>query len=129
MIFLFDANMPIVLARALADFGKKVLHVDSLKELGRGAPDPLILQYAGERGMIVVSKDLAMVGEPWFQPELRKSKAGVVFVRSGSKREQKQLWGLAQQVVRGWDSIEAFAERTPRPFTAILKSRGGVSRY
>ncbi len=129
MIFLFDANMPVVLARALNEFGKQVLHVDTVKELGRGAPDPVILQYAGERGMVVVSKDLSMAGEAWFQPELRKSAAGVVFVRSGSKREQKQLWGLAQQVVRGWDSVEAFAARTPRPFTAILKSRGGVSRY
>jgi predicted nuclease of predicted toxin-antitoxin system len=129
VIFLFDANMPVVLARALNDFGKEVLHVQDIRELGRRAPDPLILQYAGERGMVVVSKDLAMAGEPWFQPELRRLGAGIVFIRSGSKREQKQLWGLAQQVVRGWDGVEAYAARTARPFTAILKSRGGVARY
>ena len=129
MTFLFDANMPKILASVLRDLGKSVSHTDDIKELGRGALDPRVIQYAADHNQIVVSRDLAMAKEPWFAPDVRRLGAGVIFVRTGTHGKEMRLWPMAQLLVKGWDSIEQFARTNPLPFVALMKKNGNVVKY
>jgi predicted nuclease of predicted toxin-antitoxin system len=46
--FLFDENLPVVLARALHELGEPVRHVVDVPEPGKGATDPEIIPYAAD---------------------------------------------------------------------------------
>jgi hypothetical protein len=127
--FLFDANMPKVLASVLRDLGKSVSHTDDIKELGRGALDPRVIEYAADHNQIVVSRDLAMAKEPWFAPDVKRLGAGVFFIRTGKHGKELRLWPMAQLVFKGWDAMERFAEKNPPPFVALVKPNGTVVTY
>jgi predicted nuclease of predicted toxin-antitoxin system len=127
--FLFDENMPKVLAKVLRDLGKSVSHSRDITELGRGALDARVIEYAARNGQIIVSRDFAMADENWFTPAVKKEGAGVIFVRAGRAGKELKLWPLAQLVVKGWDNIESYSAKNSTPFVALMKRNGTVSTY
>jgi hypothetical protein len=127
--FLFDANMPRVLASVLRDLGKSVSHTDDIKELGRGALDPRVIAYAADHNQYVVSRDLAMAREHWFQRDVRNLRAGVFFIRTGKSGKELRLWPLAQLLFKGWDQMELFALQNNPPFVALMQANGRVVSY
>ena len=129
MKFLFDANMPPSLAEALRLLGKEVLHVGDIEGLGRGAPDQLIVNFAGENGYYVVSRDFKMAKEPWFFPDVKRLGAGVFFVADGTKKSGLSLWGLSKLIMKSLDEMVAHAQVHKPPFVAQVKPNGRVVKY
>lgn len=130
MRFLFDANMPPPLAGALRMLGKPVVHVRSLPELGPHPPDPLIMEYSGQNGFLVVSRDLRQAREPWFRPTMHRVRAGYFLVRASRRRGvELQAWELCKLIVKAWDDIERYADQHDLPFLALVKPNGRVMTY
>jgi len=128
--FLFDENMPKVLASVLGNLGKSVSHTRDVDELGLRTLDERVIAHAADHNQFVVSRDFAMAEEPWFRAEVKRLGAGVFFIRASRKSgKEMRLWPLAQLLVKGWDQIEYYAEHNKPPFVALMKSSGHVSTY
>jgi predicted nuclease of predicted toxin-antitoxin system len=125
---LFDANMPYDLAWALRRLGKSVVHVVDIEELGSGAPDHQIVQYAASRGLVVVTRDHAMKRTHGFKADVVRLKAGIFLVNTGSAR-QLRAWEIAKLMFRAWDHMEAFVEEHGVPFVALVKHNGRVVTF
>jgi hypothetical protein len=128
--FLFDANMPPPLAAALRTLSKPVVHVREVPELGRAAPDDLIMRYAAANGYLVISRDLAQAEESWFKPTLLRVKAGYFLIRASKRRGvEPQFWELCKLVVKAWEDIERYGSEKSVPLLALVKANGRVSSY
>ena len=122
--------MPPPVVAALRLLGKSVLHVRDIDELGPRAPDPLIMQYAGQRGYVVMSRDLKQANEPWFKPTLLRSNVGYVFLRAAKANGiEPHAWELSKLIVKAWDDVERYASSHKMPFVALIKPNGRVVTY
>jgi len=126
--FLFDNNMPRALAQALRILGKGVTHVAEIQQLGHGAQDRLILEYAGPQADLVVTRDIGMRKMPRFRADLIRLRVGVFMFRMGRAR-QPLAWEIARIVINAWDNMEAFAHTNHVPFVALVQRNGRVVMY
>ena len=127
MKLLFDNNMSHPLARALRLLSRPVTHVRDIDQLGGGATDDLILNYAASRGYCVLSKDAAIIRTPQFRAIIQEEGVGFFMLRQGRARKLR-AWDEAKLVVKAFDNIERFADDTPRPFVAEIIRSGRVKR-
>jgi len=126
--FLFDNNVSRALAQALRILGKSVNHIADIQELGHGADDRAILEYAGPRSEFVVTRDFAQRKVPQFKADVIQLKAGVFMLYTGSAR-QLRAWEIAKMVVRAWDNMELFARTNSVPFVVLIRQNGTVVTY
>jgi hypothetical protein len=128
--FLFDNHIPLGLSAAMRAFQKSVAHVRDIQALGPKAPDPLIMQYGGENGYFVVTRDLAQAEEPWFKPTILQTKAGYFFLRASKRKGvEPNGWDLCKLMVKAWDDMERYAAEHSVPFMALIQPNGRVSNY
>jgi hypothetical protein len=118
LTFLFDANFPVQLGRALKELGRaphEFRHVDLEPSLGRGATDEAVIEAAGSEGWFLVSLDKGIVKNPAKRSLLFEKGVGA-FSFTGSAIG---TWGYYQTVSFVMSIVEEMfdlAERTPRPF-------------
>lgn len=99
MKFLVDNQLPVALARFLREQGVEAQHV---LDVGLAqSSDRTITQYAGEHGMIVISKD-----EDFFHLAASEQSCPLVWVRLGNCRTSQ----LLSAVGRVWPRVIAQLE-------------------
>jgi predicted nuclease of predicted toxin-antitoxin system len=123
--FLFDNDLPHPIASALRILQKPVQHVRDISDLGAGSPDDLILDYAGSRGFVLVTRDKAIRRTPQYRTIIAKHRVGVVLISAG-KAKQLDAWNLAKLVIRAWDNIESHTAARRAPFFALVQLNGRV---
>ena len=128
MNWLFDNNLSPDIAQALRVVGKNVAHVKDIQELGGGALDQQIIQYAAPRDICVVTVDHAMRRASWFVHDVRTLKAGVFLVNIGKAR-QLRAWPIVKLMFKAWDNMEEFRGKNAFPFVALVKHNGTVVKF
>lgn len=127
MKFLFDNNMSHPLAQALRLLSQPVTHVRDVQQLGPGATDDLILNFAATREYLVVTKDAAILRTPQFRAIIEEEGVGLFLVKQGRVRKLR-AWDEAKLIVRRLDDLKHYAETTEKPFLAEIPRTGSVKR-
>ncbi len=110
--------MPQRLANALRGLGESCFHVyDQEINLG-GAPDEIVLQYAGERGWLVVGRDHNILHRTHERAVLRKLEMGAFFLNQSL---DKSLCSITRALVRNWWNMKRLASTQPRPFLYLIR--------
>jgi len=116
LIFLFDANFPVQLGRALAQLSRQqheFRHVD--EHLGPGASDEAVIQAAAAEGWFLVSLDKGIVRNPAKRRLLLEGGVGT-FSFTGSAIGNWSYFQIVSFVMAIAEKMFETAERTPRPF-------------
>lgn len=124
MKFLFDENLPVPAARALADSGEPVTHVHF--EQLRGTPDVELAQVLRDRAWFFVTADQRIKKRVQERTALIQSGAGT-FVFSGRAARSGLEW-LAL-IVRRWPDIRRYAETNRPPFLVSVPDRGAFEKH
>lgn len=116
VVFLFDENTPLRLARALREeLGENAYHV--LDVLHPRAPDEVILKYAGERGWCLVGRDHAILRRPHERAVLTTHKVGVFFIN----QTIVDFCQIVRTIIRHWPEMKRLALTESRPFLFLLR--------
>ena len=118
MIFLFDANFPVQLGRALKELSRaphEFKHVDLEATLGRGAGDEAVIEAAGREGWFLVSLDKGIVKNPAKRRLLFEKGVGT-FSFTGSAIGNWSYYETVSFVMAIAEEMFDLADRTPRPF-------------
>lgn len=118
MTFLFDANFPVQLGRALKELSRaphEFRHVDLEPTLGRGAKDEAVIEAAGSEGWFLVSLDKGIVKNPAKRALLFEKGVGA-FSFTGSAIGTWSYYQIVSFVMSIAEEMFELAERTPRPF-------------
>ena len=118
MIFLFDANFPVQLGRALKELSRapyEFRHVDLEPNLGREASDEAVIEAAGAQGWFLLSLDKGIVRNPAKRSLLAEKGVGA-FSFTGSAIGNWSYYQTVSFIMSIAEEMFALAERTPRPF-------------
>ena len=113
--FLFDENTPERLVRSLRELGQPAYHVYDVDL--KQAPDPVVLQYAGERGWRVVTADRAILRRPHERAILKEFSLGAFFLNDTITGTCK----IARTLYRHWPEMKRLAATEPDPFLFLLR--------
>lgn len=113
--FLFDENTPERLVRSLRELGQPAYHVYDVDL--KQAPDPDVLQYAGERGWRVVTADQAILRRPHERAILKEFSLGAFFLNDTITGTCK----IARTLYRHWPEMKRLAATEPEPFLFLLR--------
>lgn len=113
--FLFDENTPERLVRSLRELGQPAYHVYDVDL--KQAPDPTVLQYAGERGWRVVTADRAILRRPHERAILKEFSLGAFFLNDTITGTCK----IARTLYRHWPEMKRLATTEPEPFLFLLR--------
>lgn len=113
--FLFDENTPERLVRSLRELGQPAYHVYDVDL--KQAPDPAVLQYAGERGWRVVTADQAILRRPHERAILKEFSLGAFFLNDTITGTCK----IARTLYRHWPEMKRLAATEPEPFLFLLR--------
>jgi hypothetical protein len=113
--FLFDENTPERLVRSLRELGQPAYHVYDVDL--KQAPDPAVLQYAGERGLRVVTADQAILRRPHERAILKEFSLGAFFLNDTITGTCK----IARTLYRHWPEMKRLAATEPDPFLFLLR--------
>lgn len=119
MTFFLDNNLSRQLAAGMAGFGESAMHL--LDVFPHDAPDVAWLQYVGEHGHLLVTRDERVRWNPAEIQALKHHKVGAFFL-AGKSRSRCQL---IQQLVRSWPQMKDLAAKTRRPFAFRVPPTGG----
>ena len=118
MIFLFDANFPVQLGRALKELSRaphEFRHVDLEPGLGRGASDEAVIKAAGSAGWFLVTLDKGITRNPAKRRLLFENKMGT-FSFTGSAIGNLGYYQIVAFVMSIAEQMIEYAEQTRRPF-------------
>lgn len=121
MRFLFDENIAADIPKALAMMGEDTVHM--LEVLEQGAPDTEWMQFAADRGDIVVTNDKNTRRRQAEAEQLRRCGTCVVYVRTANL----SAWGAFRLLVWHWEEIKHACASTERPFILEMNGRGSLS--
>jgi PIN like domain len=119
--FLFDANLPPGLVRALREeLGENAYHVGGL--LQPGAPDEEVLRYAGERAWCTVSADRRMLHRPNERAVISELGIGAFFLNDSVKG----FCTIVRAVMHNWPEMKRIAATQRPPFLYLVRPRNLV---
>lgn len=123
MKFLFDENLPVPAARALAESGEPVTHVQF--ENLRGTKDTDLAALLRDRGWFFVTADQRI--RKRVQERTALIGAGVgTFVFSGRAKRTGFDW--LNLIFRRWQEIRHLAEANRPPFVVVVPDRGSLEK-
>jgi hypothetical protein len=119
--FLFDANLPPGLVRALREeLGENAYHVGDL--LQPGAPDEEVLRYAGERAWCTVSADRHILHRPNERAVISELGIGAFFLNDSVRG----FCTIVRTVVHNWPEMKRIAATQRPPFLYLVRPRNLV---
>jgi hypothetical protein len=119
--FLFDANTPHRLARALREeLGENAYHVADL--LHPRADDEEVLRYAGERAWCTVSTDRRILHRPTDRAVNSELGIGAFFLNDSVKG----FCTIVRTVVHNWPEMKRIAATQRGPFLYLVRPRSLV---
>ena len=86
----------------------------------RATPDADWLEFVGKHGMVLITRDRRIRWNPMERQAVRRYKVGAFFL--GGKN--LSYWKIVVQVVRNWEKIKEYAQRTRRPFAFHVRAGG-----
>lgn len=116
--FFIDKNLSKNLARGMATFGEKVIHLTD--KFAEDAPDVEWLSYVGQNGLVVITRDRNIRFNTAERRAFRQYKVGAFFL--GGKQLSRCL--LIRQVVRNWHRMKEYDQRIQRPYMFSIPARG-----
>ena len=134
MNFIFDANLSFRLAEGLAilesgnDPEWEVIvnckHADRVEDLGEGATDPQVIEYAGKNNAIIISQDddfKRIVGNKLLIKELK-----VGYILYKPPKRGCRYWDIVEAFIAGWKKIKENLKDKQPPFMYIIDSKGNM---
>jgi hypothetical protein len=114
--FLFDANTPHRLARALREeLGENAYHVSEL--LDPKAADEEVLRYAGERAWCTISSDRRILHRPNERAVISELGIGAFFLNDSVKG----FCTIVRTVVHNWPEMKRIAATQRGPFLYLVR--------
>ncbi len=123
MKFIFDENLPRDFAIGLTHFGQDVKHV--LDFFPQGKTDTEILEFVGDNGYYLVTKDNRIRYHPNEFTALRNHNVGAFFLVG----KQMKSWEIVKQLVLCWDDVLEISKTQHKPFIYKIKRRGKPERF
>ncbi len=121
MTFFFDEQLPPAIVTALGETEQAAKHV--VHEGLRGKSDEEVIQYAGARGWFFVTSNTDILRKPQERAAIIQHGVGAFFFTGRANRDR---FDWLQLIVNRWKDMQAFAESTPKPFTAQVPDRGAI---
>jgi hypothetical protein len=118
LVFLFDENMPPRLAHALRELGESCFHVTDPEIRLGGAPDEIVLRYAGERGWLFVGRDHNILHLAHERAALREAAVGAYFL---NQTLNKSLCAITRAIFRNWPEMKRLARSRDTPFLYLIR--------
>jgi len=123
MTFFFDANIGDFMVRGLRGFGEDVCHLT--EHFPADTIDPVWLQFVGQHGMWLVSRDKRIRRRPAELQALTRYQVGAFFLVG----KEMGKWAQIGQIVHAWPRITEAAATTKAPFAFRVDRYGhDVSR-
>jgi predicted nuclease of predicted toxin-antitoxin system len=116
--FFFDNNVSKKIVEGLKAFGEEVVHLQD--KFPEDSADIEWLQYVGEKGFVLITRDERVRRNPAEMAAIRKFKVATFFL-GGSHLDRCKL---IQQVVRNWPRIKELSGRTQPPFAYRIPPTG-----
>ncbi len=116
--FFIDSCFGHQLDDGLKAFGEKVTHLT--EHFAEGEGDPEWLRVIGDKGLVLVTRDLKIRWRPLEIKALREHRVGAFFL--GGKN--MAICQTIQQVVRNWPRMKDLAAKTKRPFMYRVPPKG-----
>lgn len=118
MKFFIDNNLSKNLARGMRAFGEEVEHLQDYYD--EDTPDEVWLEYIGQKGMFLITRDEGIRHNPAELSALRKYKVGAFFL--GGKGLNR--CHLIRQLVRNWPHIKKHSQTANLPFAFRIPPKG-----
>ena len=118
MTFLIDNNLGPRLAHGMAEFGEDVKHLGDI--LPGDSPDVQILQFVGERGWILITRDKRVRFNPAEKQAILQFRVGTVFLGGKGLTACR----IIQQLVRSWPNVKRLSKSANRPFAFLVNAAG-----
>lgn len=121
MDFYFDENVPIRLARAIAELEKVYKVFSTFDKIGGGVKDISLIPQIKQLDGILVTFDLKIITRV-NEFDLIKSEGITVFVlkiRTGAT-----YWEQVNFIMKNWETIINICNSKPHPFICVLKEKG-----
>lgn len=123
MIFLFDENLSINIAKALQMLGKPIQHLFEI--LPRSTQDEVLFRELSQRGWFLLTQDKKIKRNRHQREALKQAGVGAfIFTGKANKSPDQMTIKKLQHL----DEIEHLANRTPRPFIFGISDRGSIER-
>lgn len=117
--FFFDNNFSLGLANGLKSFGERVEHLQ--ENFTGDAEDVEWLKYAGEKGLVVITRDVSIKRNPAELKAYLDNKVGAFFI-VGKKLTRCEIIRL---IVKAWPKIKETARKTRPPYAFQVPRQGG----
>lgn len=118
MKFFIDNNLGQNLANGMKAFGENVVHL--LDHFPEDVKDSEWLEYIGNNGYFLITRDDSIRHNPLEIGAFRKYKVGAFFL--GGKN--KSRCDIIQQLVRNWPRIKKYAKTEREPFAYRVPPTG-----
>lgn len=132
MNFIFDANLSFRLAEGLAilesgnDPDKEVIvsckHANYVDDLGEGATDPQVIQYAGKNKAIIISQDDDFKRIQGNRVLIKELKVGYVLYKP--PKHGCRYWEIVEAFIAGWKKLKDTLKDKEPPFMFIIDKKG-----
>jgi predicted nuclease of predicted toxin-antitoxin system len=116
--FFLDNNLSSHLAHGMRAFGEDVIHLQDV--FPENTDDPEWLEYVGDQGFFLITRDERVRRRPVELESLLKHKVGAFFL--GGKNLGR--CDLIRQLVANWSRIKEEAGKTRPPFAFRIPPRG-----
>ena len=116
--FFIDNNLSRQLAAGMYAFGEDVMHLRD--KFAEDTDDEEWLEFIGSKGIVLITRDLAIRRKPAELAALKQHKVRAFFL--GGKNLDR--CSLIQQLVRNWPRIKVIANRKKAPFAFRVPPRG-----
>jgi predicted nuclease of predicted toxin-antitoxin system len=134
MHFLFDAQMPLRLAKGLPLIDKdnlkeikiQISHADELDGLGQGATDYQVIQKAYELDAIIVSEDDDFKRIKANKELIIKLKVGYVLYKP--PKHGSRYWEKALGIIQAWERLKEMINSIEKPFILKIDKDGKIHR-
>jgi predicted nuclease of predicted toxin-antitoxin system len=116
--FFFDNNVSKKIVEGLKAFGEEVVHLQ--EKFSEDSADIEWLQYIGEKGLALITRDERVRWNPAEIAAIKKFKVATFFL-GGRNLDRCRL---IQQVVRNWPRIKEYCAKNQPPFAVRIPPTG-----
>ncbi len=128
-IFL-DENLSEYVADALNSLNKgyfRDIQVHSTKiKFNRGVPDEELIPAIGQRGGILITKDINIQKTKLQYQLCSKFNLGIFFLTL--PKNQSKHWEIVKLLINNWEELVLKSERDKKPFAYRLRVRGRMEK-
>jgi predicted nuclease of predicted toxin-antitoxin system len=116
--FFFDNNVSKKIVEGLKAFGEEVVHLQ--EKFPEDSADIEWLQYVGEKGLVLITRDERVRWNPAEIAAIKKFKVATFFL-GGRNLDRCRL---IQQVIRNWSRIKEYSRKNQPPFAIRIPPTG-----